>query len=85
MMLAEQTRLEVAKSRLETEVLRRDALIDDLSGLGEAHEHYDSEHRELTESLRAANSDLEEAKKRTKRRLPTEMRRTISLPRLRKS
>lgn len=67
MMQAEQTRLEVAKSRLETEMSRRDALIDDLSGLGEAHEHYDSEHRELTESLRAANSDLEEAKKRTKK------------------
>ena len=67
MMQAEQTRLEVAKSRLETEVSRRDALIDDLSGLGEAHEHYDSEHRELTESLRAANGDLEEAKKRTKK------------------
>lgn len=67
MLQAEQTQLEVAKSRLSTEEARRDSLINDLSGLGEAHEHYDAEHRKLVESLRVANRNLDEAKARTQK------------------
>lgn len=65
MLQAEQTQYEVTKSRLDTETARRDALINNLAGLGAAHEQYDSEHRELTAKLRDAEKELESAKMRT--------------------
>ncbi len=61
---AEQTQLEVTKSRLENENARLDALRESLAGLGREHEHYDSEHRRMTEALTALGQRRDEAGER---------------------
>ncbi len=65
MLQAEQTQLEVLKSRLDTENERKNALAADLYGLGEAGRHYDSERLELAGSIREAEKALSEANKAT--------------------
>lgn len=64
MLQAEQTQYEVTKSRLETENSHKESLISDLAGLGNAHEHYDNEHFELTEKIKEADRELSLAKER---------------------
>ena len=67
MLQAEQTQYEVTKSRLETENSHKEALVSDLMGLGNAHEHYDSEHFELTEKIKETERELSLAKEGTEK------------------
>jgi len=65
LMQAEQTQFEVARSRLETEELRLAGLKENLAGLGKEHEHYENEHRRISERIVALQKELDEAGERT--------------------
>ncbi len=66
LMQAEQTQLEVARSRLETEALRLAGLKDNLAGLGKEHEHYEAERRRIGEVIAERQEALAEAAAKTR-------------------
>ena len=64
LMQAEQTQLEVTKSRLETEEGRLSSLRGDRDGLSREKEYYDTEYRRITERIAALQDELTEARAR---------------------
>ena len=65
MLQAEQTQLEVGRSRLETEELRLSSLRADLDGIGRENEKYVSERGNILSSIEMLDKELTEAKEKT--------------------
>ncbi len=72
---AEQTQFEVTRSRLETEETRLAGLKANLDGIGKEREHYEAEHKAITDRIADLQRELQEAGART--RAATEARNAL--------